>query len=481
MRKLKKIPIAAALLLCVITILPAQISASANSAMLGWYYGVPQFGTVNYDGCPLKVTHEDLTFNIDSFPHVYDYYYGEDESDSSKNYTARVTASYSFYNPTESDVTATLAFPFGTLSRYYSADMLGVDSDKYDITLNGEKVQKTLRATYYSGDFETAADVSRLNDDYIKDDFYSPELTVTAYTYTVSGIPKKEIKNNAPYASFRLKESDCNRVIVSSCSGGRRLDNGDVTIGKFVNNGEDITVFVIGEPLAYPIDFKIYRNGGEEKQISGNAVLSDKIYTVSFLDIALHYRKDYYEVSEIDWYNAVVEKLNDHRDHLHIYGIYDLDVIYDLMRWFVYEISVPANSTAVNSVTAPLYPDIHVGYNPPVYRYDYLLSPAATWSSFGDIDITINTPYHLNIGDFEVSDLNYTANEGGHTAHLNELPSGELSFTLCESESPEIIRHNSNFLGVYIIIIVICCTLAFAIISFIAITLLTQRKKTKPE
>lgn len=97
----------------------------------------------------------------------------------------------------------------------------------------------------------------------------------------------------------------------------------------------------------------------------------------------------------------------------------------------------------VNSVTAPIYPEIDGTYTPFVYTYTYLLSPARKWADFGLLEVVINTPFYLT--DSTVSD--FTKTENGYTATLNGLPENELVFCLSESESPEKSKSIFGFLG----------------------------------
>ena len=98
------------------------------------------------------------------------------------------------------------------------------------------------------------------------------------------------------------------------------------------------------------------------------------------------------------------------------------------MRWYQYEIEIPAKSTIINTVTAPIYPSINEKWVPSIYEYTYLLSPAKTWSKFGKLDIEIKTPY------FIINDKNaFTKTETGYAMSLNGLPEGELVFTLSSS------------------------------------------------
>lgn len=71
-------------------------------------------------------------------------------------------------------------------------------------------------------------------------------------------------------------------------------------------------------------------------------------------------------------------------------------------------------------------------YEPDVFGYTYLLSPARTWKSFGELEIVINTPYYVSSCSID----GFTKTESGYTIKLDRLPDGELTFNLSTAENP---------------------------------------------
>ena len=89
-------------------------STHANSAQRHWS-GTDSTGALVKDkNCPLVVDKELLTFDVQEFPKNY---YNNIEEFLA--YTGKVTAEYTFRNPADYTVTATLVFPFGNLCRGY--------------------------------------------------------------------------------------------------------------------------------------------------------------------------------------------------------------------------------------------------------------------------------------------------------------------------------------------------------------------------
>ena len=127
--------------------------ASANSAQMHWR-GTDATGAIIADeNCPLIVEHELLTFDIGQFPESY-----YREVSDYLAYSGSVTAEYTFYNPADYSVDATLVFPFGAIPDYghirdsETDEMLRYsDTEKYDIIVDGKAIDRTLRHTLRSG------------------------------------------------------------------------------------------------------------------------------------------------------------------------------------------------------------------------------------------------------------------------------------------------------------------------------------------
>ena len=89
--------------------------------------------------------------------------------------------------------------------------------------------------------------------------------------------------------------------------------------------------------------------------------------------------------------------------------------------------------TLTNTVTAPFFPDIDVGWEPPKYSYTYLLSPAAGWASFGGLDVELHTDAFL----LESSLKGFTKTETGWEMHTDSLPEKELELCLSAAQKPK--------------------------------------------
>ena len=423
-------------LLCIMCltmlILSFALPVSANSAQMFWY-GVDSTGAVIVDGeSPIVVEHEQLIFDIPEFPS--NHYSSEEEFLA---YDGKVTAEYTFYNPSDMTVTATLAFPFGNLPGYAQGYS---DVDKYNILVNGDEIEAEIRHTLSDsyGKFDIKTDLSLLSDGYVNDRFYNPDLPVTVYQWSIGGIPG-DVKWPVHVACDIPKGENGRVYYFPDQNSGHLQDDGDYRIGSFVRkNGQSIILYVFGEPLSALPEWKFYKDGGaeDEERINGTATFGSK-ETMRFEDFAFRNYDEESGVSKTDWYNAVIAEINSDATKYSNYPIVDL-YRYEshfngyLMRWYKYNVTLDAKEKLVNSVTAPIYPNIDMTYVPTVNKYTYLLSPASSWAEFGNLDIEINTPYYVtesSLGDFEKTD-------GGYRMNLKGLPEGELIFSLSTEENP---------------------------------------------
>ena len=480
-----------AVLLTVLMLAPSfVVPAYANSAQTHWR-GVDSTGAVVVgEDCPIEVTKEVLTFDISEFP---DNYYREMEEYLA--YTGKVTAEYTFYNPTDLTVTATLAFPFGTQPDYanvYDDEtqtyLTFVDTEKYDITINGEAIEKEIRYTLKpsGSQFKLSEDLPRLSDTYIADAFYSPTMTVTKYTYIVGGENKEGLIDKETYkaanVAFDWDGGDGkSKIYFPEQSGFHTQKDGDGRLGMWADNGDVFSVYVIGQPLSTPLVMKCYQDGGvEDKEEIAGIVSLMNTETVTLEDLALENWNEETGVSKVDWYNAVVAAFNEggkgNPQYNYIYpdsnglNMSAERFVRSLMRWYQYEITIEPKSSITNTVTAPIYPEINGRYNPAIYTYTYLLSPASTWASFGELEVIINTPFYITENSLE----GFTKTETGYALKRNGLPEGELEFVLCSSENP--IKPISPYFDTVWIVwgVIVAVVIGGGIIAFVVV-----RKKKK--
>lgn len=443
----------------------------ANSAQRYWSGTDSTGALVKEKNCPLVVDKELLTFDVQEFPKNY-----YNSTEEFLTYTGKVTAEYTFRNPADYAVTATLVFPFGNLPHYgeYIYDSYtgkhtaASDTGKYGVKVNGKPIDVAVRHTLKTRDtpFSLNEDMPRLADGYIADSFFRPELPVWVQQYSVEGI---DPENQAATAAFVLREDPTKTLVLwEEKSGMATLKNG-FRISGWIKTGDTLTVYIFGERPKDGIAWSLYENGACKKKIDGNIKLKYS-EQMTFRDFVFKEYDNGSGISESDWYNAQVAFLNSGSKNWMYGGIYTERSAFSLMRWYEYTLTLEPGQILTNTVTAPLYPAINAGYTPSIYTYTYLLSPAKTWAQFGELKIVVNTPYYM----IENSQGGFSETEKGYELTLPGLPEKELTFTLSEAEHPKPPKLSIPFKPVFLLA-------GFVLIggSVIAVVLIIKRKKSR--
>ena len=458
-----------ALLLGAVLIQPTY----ANSAQRHWS-GTDSTGALVKDkNCPLVVDKELLTFDVREFPKNY-----YNSTEEFLAYTGKVTAEYTFRNPADYTVTATLVFPFGNLPHYgeYIYDsptdkhIAVSDTEKYGVKVNGKLIKATVRHTLKNigTPFSLDEDMPKLTDGYISDGFFRPDLPVWVQQYSVEGIGAE---NQAATAAFVLREdSSKTRVLWEEKSGIATLKDG-IRMSGWTKTGDTLTVYIFGEPPKDGIAWSLYENGACKKKIDGTITLKCS-EQMTFWDFVFREYDNNSGISESDWYNAQVAFLNDGSKDWMYGGIYTEKSSFSLMRWYEYTLTLEPGQTLTNTVTAPLYPAIDAGYTPSIYTYSYLLSPAKTWAQFGELKIVVNTPYYMT----ENNQGSFSKTEKGYELTLPGLPEEELTFTLSEAEHPKPPKLSIPFNPVFLLAGFVGFVLIGGVV--IAVLLILKRKKS---
>lgn len=454
---------------------------SANSAQTYWR-GVTRAGAIVTGGeCPIIVENENLTFDLQEFPKNY----YSDLSDFLA-YSGKVTAEYTFSNPSDMDVEATLLFPFGELSydRFYDEDgnlIYSPDREKYEILVNGEPIEKTVRHTisYSGGAFDLEADLARVSNGFINDDFFKLDLPVTVYKYTVSGVDFETYP--AATVGVDVYRGGSNYKLLFNKASGMSMIGETMRMHSFVNKREpsfQIIKFGNGE---FSPQFKFYKNGdvSDKNELKNGGVVSlVGEQTFNFKQFALQNRAENCEVSEVDWVNALICELTSQSKYKEGYPVVEAPAYLknysgSFMRWYEYKINVAAGKTITNTVTAPIYPFIDANYEPAVFGYTYLLSPASKWKSFSKLNVVVNTPYYMS----ECSLAGFEKTENGYSFSTSGLPSVELTFLLSTSENPVRPKKYTSKTLIVVYVVVAAITAAAVVIFIVATVIFLRQKK----
>ena len=423
--------------LCIVLALAPVVSANSGPT---YYEGTTATGMIfTGEDCPIVVEEELLTFHISKLPGN-----GLWEVKNFETYTDHVTAQYTFRNPTDADLTVGLLFPFGTMPDYAPNKPVAVE--KYTVTADGQSVEAVLRHSLSWGDFDMDKDSARLHDGFMAHPFYSPDMTVTKYTFRPVGVSWEE--GDWIRAKVRLDSDPAQTKYIADPGNSFSKEKDHVLVGGSLREQDVFELYIIGAVPEEAFQWILTRG---DASIDGRMELvSNEEMTLK--DYVLFYDRRNNMASESDWYNAFVEMLDLGEC---AYGYLDVYHDLELMCWYEYELTIPAGQTLVNTVTAPVYPDINAGWEPNIYSYEYLLSPAKGWADFGKLTIRLDTPFHMtqcNLDCFEKT-------EAGYELELDGLPDRELIFVLSADAKPTPPGSNAMktacFFGVTAVLLVI--------------------------
>lgn len=391
----------------------AFVKASAGS----FWQGTDGCGVVVKDGSPIVIEREEITLHISDLP----------DPASGMVSPSYVSVAYTFRNPTENDETLNLYFPEGD-ARYPGVETV-FPWQTSPIVADEEVPPSSLRHTFRSGyEFDAEEEVARIEDGKRADPFFSPETPVCRQVYTLTRTDARE----RDYANLILKYNPARtRVWYGNACGASKavIEDGFVRLTWETSLPQcGIGLYTFGEP-AETVEAFVTSDSEGTKRVDDASFLRVREGELTFAEFAASLRsaggKD---AGEDDWYNALIDLLNERRDKFGTVYVPEEWFKQDHLRtWYEYELAVPAQQSVTNTVSAALLPTVDM--SGPVYRYDFLLSPAHRFASFGELKIDIETSFYLGY-----SSLNFEKREGGYTLTRGELPIGELSFTLARSE-----------------------------------------------
>ncbi len=463
-----------------ILLFSSQRRAGANSAPAYWEGAQSAGALLAGDECPIAVEKELLTVNIPEFPPL------GGEKEEFDGYGASVTAQYTFRNPTETDYTATLLFPFGYAPEYapYEYNFYD-DTARYTITENGSAVEITSRHSFcgddsYGSGFDVEKEIDCLEG--AGESFYTADTPVTEHVFHVT--TPAAAGGHANYVSFciKLKADPAKTRIATSQHASCFIENGlALIVYNFAQTegGFDFSLYAFGE------DVIIKKQAVYDNRITGalledaSAVETAKTEGTYAAFVAGRYPGAESGMSEEDWRRGFTEAMGIDMystDGMMCSAVPDEIDAADFMRWYEYRLQFPAGETVVNEVSAPIYPTVRGSGKKTQYDYTYLLSPARKWASFGSLRVELKTPYYL-----AESSLDFQKTEEGYVLDWEDgLPLGELTFTLSE-EAPNAISGFMPYRGeidpVSLGVIIFLVVLAVGTIAVTVGIVLVRRKR----
>lgn len=451
-----------------IVALPCAVSPVLANSAPKWERGETASGAiVRNENSVLAVESEKLTFDLVDFPLRY----GEDKTE----YKSTVTAEYKFVNTSSNTVHTSMAFPNSIKESYLksSQDFSPV------ITVDGNEVECVTR--YTEGKYTDFGEgVKLISDEWYSDGFYSVDLPVTKYMVSVSN-------PNGYAASYISGDVKCDTSKARLIINGNNMnfffeyENGDKGNTSYSLNTPDKEkcFYVLGDSSA--CTFKWKTHAGIRK--NANTIVYEEAeipYTISaesgmtLKELILSARPEDSAINEIDYYNAVARRFVDDKYAGTISGLnFKTD---NALAWYTYETEVAPNGSFTNKITAPIFPTIEYGYDPYVYEYEYYLSPAAKWASFGKLEVRINTNYFM---------INppkgFEKCEGGYRAEYSSLPKGELEFRMSTVEDPRSGGMSLKTLGIilFVVLCIICIVVPLGVFTPYIVKAVKKRRAEK--
>lgn len=414
---MKRSYISTAILLCLLFVGCSMLPAQANSAIKSWH-GVNGSVLSAVDGCPVEVLNERLTIEVNEFPSGDGF---------SKVPDASVTAEYTLKNPTEEAVSVRLFFPVGQTPAYCD------ESGSYGVWVNGAPAQVTRRFSYprYSV-FNVDNELEKLRDGYDETELLQQQTPVTAISFRLNGFTDEAIG--------KLLYSGTGRIVVYDIGAPKDDSYTELTsdggLMFSVRPGAICRLAVFGEADG-TFSWSFTNVEGDQPLPDAYAEEIDR-ETLPFVRFAVSEVPEDCPIGPVDWFNAALDEFSALLQYtapgkVTLTEWSQSTALGDYMEWYEYTLTFAAGQTLVNKVTAPFFPDIDMTWQPYKYEYTYLLSPAAGWASFGGLDVTLKTPYHL----LESSLKGFEKTETGLVLHTDGLPDKELTLTLCATDAPK--------------------------------------------
>lgn len=469
-----------ALVLAVITALPIFSLTSCGDGAKPKrppLMGAEANGIIPADGSSdLDIIGINVDFTVNEFPK--DSYTTLSEL---REYGASVKTTYVISNHREETVTESLLLPFGAYPQYVDGDFGNNprDPSQYTVTVDGKTPALTKRYSYYppnNSDFWLYEKPHEgIRDSFASNSFCGPDTTVTRYRYGVADTNKRY------EAQITVGDDDTERVLIADHDDWVQYNEGRViSIDLDPANGRsEFTVWCVGKPLDDTVNLEFFDTEGK-KETEGVLISQE---TVTFREFATRNRADDSAVSEIDYYNAVFDAVNEYREaedtpvmtETEYLGIQD-----DMVTWYRFDITLRAGKTASVSVSAPVYPDIRSEYTDAVYTYRYSTFGIECFNAVGSVHFAVFTEYEL-LDDRNTAALKKSGR--GYISSMYSLPvNNYVEFSLSSASSPERVERGINskpdntaeLLNVGVVLLV-----TLPIIPAVAITVISEKKRNK--
>lgn len=431
---MKKFSIFMLFFICIaIFFIPCGITAYANSAQMKYNTQSERFELLAVKDSEISVNNEHLLFDFgkNKINDTYKYPLGE------------VTATYDMRNAGE-DKTVMMGFPFTTTIE-------NLRKEKAQINMNGENIDFTKYYVFIEPNVITNLTFEEILEGINSQETIDENLLGKIYIFNF-GISDNsinaQVEFDVNFSQTTIIRKNFNGYGISSTSSTTCHVKLTSWIGA---NAENRTayLYVFGEDI----------NNIEVKSIDQNQKETPYYkYTIDTSDIVI---KDYintlYENMDEQEYKTALVKFSEFFQSGEEYINEEYEIINDVFQTncvalLGYTTTLKGNSESnILKVSYSIEGGYNAYYEPTLYLYNYISSPAKNWASFGKLTVEIKTCESVPF----VIKSNLEFMQKGNNTYIYEgegIPTGNIEFGLCASENPKY-NPRKNQRTVFLIII----------------------------
>lgn len=392
-------------------------------------------------------------------------------------YGARVTATYTLYNPTDHTVTEQLATPIGSYPYPSQSIPTGADAEKFTVAVNGSPITPQLRhaftvgAGYYTSTHISDAHMpdfglAYLSDTLLSRSVFTPDAPVYMYTYHAEMGEGEKEKSFYARTEIQANPQSC-ALFTSWYTYDDASTAGAVSISRSVYISDDFTVCSVGKPLD-AVEWKTETYKGKAVNAS---VHQTSVAQMTLYEYVLQGYDAQSGVSEQDYFNAFLAYTEKYaRDDSAMVNLGEESPLptYSLQPWQLFSVELAPGERMHVTVTAPLYPSVYNRYDPPIYIYAYAMAQMDEWSAYGQTRVQLVTQQYLLDRQHPMPNDNaYQKTEDGFLWEGQpEFP--YLVFSTCEKQDP---TDGTFWLAVVLLALMILFVFAVYVLPWVILVL----------
>ncbi len=371
------------------------------------------YGIYNATNNKIDITNENLTFDL-------------------YNNSKRLTAEYSLHNSSEYDTIGKFVFPVGKI-----------------MSLPGE-VKKYDASAYFDSE-EVTTNNNRILQ--VENDNIESSLASFGDGYVQSRIDPYNIYVCVPQTDFtRLNIKTYNANFTTADS----LESYDTGLVEVINYKTDFFVIFAKNDNFYAT---VTNENGKEVSYTKTKISKFEYfekYICPYPDLYKYY-------NYMDVYNLLVNYVENY------YSIEDAVAAIKIENAFL------SNSNHTLKVTTELLPKDTGNYDPPVYDVIHHVTSAATFNSFKNLNITVNTDMNILNSNIELN----STDDKSFSVHYDNLLDENINIQICSIANPQPNLYTNSDMGTVITMAIIILLIFLFMLFLMAITIGKNNNKLK--